>query len=49
MRYLAESGHIILDITIESGTDLDSRFKAWCNDENEYIIINGWMFTFSEV
>lgn len=38
-----------LHILIKPDTDLDSRFVAWCTDEQEYIAINGWLFIFEEV
>lgn len=35
-----------LHLLIEPNTDLDSCFKAWDTDEQEFLWINGWMFTY---
>lgn len=43
---VAESSDCMLDINIQPDTDLDSTFVAWCNDTNEEIIVNGWLFSF---
>jgi hypothetical protein len=34
-----------LFLLIKPDTDLDGRFKAWDTDEQEFIIVNGWLFT----
>jgi len=38
-----------LHLLIQPGTDLDSRFKAWCTDEQEYVWVNGWLFIFCAI
>lgn len=49
-EYIAESGRCVdLHISIKPGTDLDSAFKAFCHDTQEYITVNGWLFTFDKV
>ena len=35
-----------LYLLIKPGTDLDSTFRAWDTDEQEFITVNGWLFTF---
>lgn len=35
-------------VLIKPDTDLDSRFKAWDMDQQEFFYINGWLWTFEE-
>lgn len=42
----ATSGHVDLCLLIKPDTDLDDTFKAWDMCEQEYIRVNGWLFTF---
>lgn len=37
-----------LFLLVRPGTDLDSRFRAWDTDEQEWLVVNGWLFTESE-
>lgn len=32
---------------IKPGTDLKSRFRAWDMDEQDWIWVNGWEFSFT--
>ena len=32
-------------LLVKPGTDFDTRFKAWDRDEQEFIRVNGWLFT----
>ena len=34
-----------LCLLVKPGTNLESEFKAWDMDEQEFIVVNGWMFT----
>ena len=34
-----------LYLLIKPGTDLDSTFTAWDTDCQEFIRVNGWLFT----
>ena len=43
-----ESDYNTLFILIKPDTNLDARFKAWDTDEQEFIIVNGWLFTAHE-
>lgn len=35
-----------LCLMVQPGTDLDSRFKAWDMDAQEFIQVNGWACDF---
>lgn len=35
-----------LNILVKPDTDLDGPFKAWCRDEEAYIRVHGWLFSF---
>lgn len=48
-QYLATCDEYELLILVKPGTDLDSRFKAWDVDCQEFIYINGWLWTFERV
>ena len=37
-----DAGAYVLDVNVAPDTNFDDRFKAWCNDENELIFIEGW-------
>ena len=41
------SEHTLL-LLVEPDTDLDSRFKAWDTEEQEWLYVNGWLFSFEE-
>jgi hypothetical protein len=43
---MAYSDNADLHILVQPNTDLDDRFKAWDCDEQEWIRVNGWLFTF---
>jgi hypothetical protein len=34
-----------LYLLVKPGTDLNSQFKAWDTDEQEFISVSGWLFT----
>lgn len=38
-----------LYLLVKSDVDLDSRFKAWDSDNQEYVWINGWLWSFEDV
>ena len=38
-----------LRLMVAPDADLDGEFGAWCLDENEPLIICGWMFSVEEV
>jgi hypothetical protein len=42
---LAESDQHSLCLLVKPGTDFDTSFKAWDMDEQEFIRVNGWLFT----
>lgn len=41
----ADSDMVTLSLLIKPDTDLDDRFKAWDTEEQEFIMVNGWLFT----
>lgn len=43
-----ESSQYSLYLLVKPGTDLDSRFRAWDMDNQEFIIVNGWLFSFED-
>lgn len=38
-----------LHLMVKPHADLDDRFGAWCLDENEPLMVNGWMFEIEDV
>ena len=38
-----------LYLLISPGANLEARLPAWDMDKQEFIVINGWQFRFSEV
>ena len=42
-QYHCSDGTVDLLIMIKPGTDTESRFKAWDCDEQEYLLIKGWL------
>jgi hypothetical protein len=36
-----------LYLLVKPNTDLDSSFKAWDTDEQEFVQVNGWLWTFT--
>lgn len=45
----ASSACLDLYLLVRPDTDLDSEFKAWDMDNQEYIKVRGWMFIIEEV
>lgn len=45
----AFGGAYDLSLLIRPGTDLDATFKAWDMDNQEFIRVNGWLFSFTPV
>lgn len=48
-QIIATAGDIELFLLCRADVDLDTRFKAWDSDHQEYVWVNGWLFTFEEV
>ena len=42
LNILVYAGGYVLDVNVDPNTCFDDRFKAWCNDENEMLLIDGW-------
>jgi hypothetical protein len=47
--YLASCDEEYMFILVKPDTDLDSCFKAWDSDNQEFITINGWLWRFEPV
>lgn len=47
-EWLAYSGSHDLFLLVKPGTDLTDRFRAWCCDEQEFIMVNGWLYTYEK-
>lgn len=47
-EYLAECIESSIAILVRPGEDLDSTFTAWDMDNQEYIRINGWLWSFEK-
>lgn len=45
---LAFSDQFDLDLLVKPDTDFDDAFKAWDTDAQEFIRVNGWLFTIEE-
>lgn len=45
---VAESDQHTLFLLVRPGTDYDSTFRAWDTDEQEFIQVNGWLFSVEE-
>lgn len=46
--YLAECSSHDMFILVKPDTDFDSTFKAWDSDNQEFVRINGWLWTFTK-
>ena len=44
-----DAGGYVLDVNVNPSTNFDDRFMAWCNDEKEILVIDGWNVTVIEV
>lgn len=41
----AEGDEHTLNLLIKPDADLDGRFRAFCLDETEWLMVNGWLFS----
>lgn len=46
---LAECAEYSLHLLVKPKTDLDDCFRAWDCDNQEYIKVNGWLFSFTVI
>jgi len=46
---LADCGQHTLSLLVMAGQNYDETFKAWDIDEQEFVFVNGWLWTFEEV
>ena len=44
-KVVADCDQYTLFLLVKPETEFDDRFKAWDMDEQEFIIVNGWLFT----
>ncbi|EQB12680.1 hypothetical protein [Novosphingobium lindaniclasticum] len=42
----ADCAEASMPILVQPGTDLDGSFKAWDMDNQEFVRINGWYWSF---
>ena len=42
---IADSDRHTLYLLVKPDTDFDDRFRAWDTDEQEFIFVNGWLFS----
>lgn len=48
-EYLADASGVDLHISVDPNTDTDGKFRAFCHDEQEMILVNGWTVTLEQV
>lgn len=46
---LAFGGDYDLHLFVKPDADLDGRVKAYDADECDWIVVNGWLFTFEDI
>lgn len=46
LAVLASSDQHDLELLVKPDTDLDSAFPAFCRSEQEWLNVNGWLFSF---
>lgn len=46
--FTAECDEYVLDILVKADTDLDGSFKAYDVDSQEFLKINGWLWSMFE-
>ena len=44
----ASSAMYDLTLLVRESADLEGSFLAFCTDENEYITVNGWLFSIED-
>jgi hypothetical protein len=45
---IAMGGGLDLYLLVKPDTDFEDTFKAWDTDNQEFILVNGWLFTITE-
>ena len=48
LNLIIDAGAYILDVNVDPDANLDDTFKAWCNDEKEMLVIQGYNVTILE-
>lgn len=44
-EWTADNEAHVLYLMVKPGTDFDSAFKAWDTDNQEWLTVNGWLFS----
>ncbi len=44
----ANHADVELHLLVKPDTDYDTRFKAYCMDECEWVVVSGWQFDIEE-
>lgn len=44
-QVVADCGEHELFLLVKPGTDFDSTFRAWDTDSQEFIRVNGWLYS----
>ena len=42
-QYYVEIGGDSLHLSIAKCEDIDGRFRAYCHDSGEYVMVSGWL------
>jgi len=42
-QYYVDIGDHSLHLSIDKCEDIDGRFRAYCHDSSEYVIVSGWL------
>ena len=45
IEYLLDCYEYTLHVSVPPDTDLDDTFEAFSHDEQEMIVVNGWLFS----
>ena len=49
VEYIAQSDGYDLHLSVNKDADLDGTSTAFCHDEQEMILINGWLFSWEAI
>lgn len=44
-----DNGLLTLYLLVEPNNDFNSRFRAWDTDMQEWVMVNGWSFDFTDL
>jgi hypothetical protein len=46
---IAEGDQHVLSLLVKPDQDFDEKFLAWDKDEQEFIRVYGWLFSFEDI